>query len=134
MWGRGRRGISAEGGGGGKSQNRPARVSRRRGSQGGRPGLHGKLLRTRGPGRVGRIFWIHIAAVYVFEGRQPGNAEAAAEGGDQVRSWHGFDFALVPLHAGALHPGTEEFRGGGMERAGGVGGGDENQFGDSGYG
>jgi len=58
---------------------------------------------------VGQIFWIHIAEVYVFEGRQPGNAEAVAEGGDQVRSWHGFDFALVPLHAGSLHPELKNF-------------------------
>src|SRR6266481_1042999 len=84
--------------------------------------------------RVEWIFWIYFAAVYFFEGGQPGDAEAAAEGGDQVRSWHGFDFALVPLHAGSLHPGAEEFRGGGMERAGGTDGGYENQFGDFGYG
>jgi len=51
--------------------------------------------------RVGRVFWIHFAAVYVFKGRQPGNVEAAAEGRDQVWSWHGFDLHWYRYMPGA---------------------------------
>src|SRR5690349_21658267 len=83
---------------------------------------------------MGRIFWIDLAAIYVLERSEPGDAEAFAEGRDQVRSWHGLDFALVPLHAWAVYPRTEEFCRSGMERSGSAGGGDENQFGDSGHG
>jgi len=53
---------------------------------------------------------------------------------DQMRNRHGLDFALVPLHAGAVHPGGDELCGSRMEGSGGVGGGDEDERGDSGYG
>src|SRR5439155_13196851 len=82
----------------------------------------------------GGYFRIDLEAIHVFEGRQSRDAEALAKGRDQVRNRNGLDFALVPLYAGALHPGAQEFCGRGLERSGGVGRGDEDQCGDSGYG
>src|SRR5262249_43906589 len=103
----------------------------------------GKERRSRGPDadsvsdyfrRVGRILWLDFAPFHIFEGCESGDVEAAEKGGCEVRSWHGFDFALVSLHAGSLYPGAEEFCGRGVESGGGAGRGHEKQFGNSGHG
>jgi len=83
--------------------------------------------------RVGQIFWIHIAEVYVFEGRQPEMLKRLRKAG--IKCGVGTDLIL---HWYRYMPGPyirelkNSWRRDGACRS--VGGGDENQFGDSGYG
>src|SRR5712692_6887714 len=80
------------------------------------------------------ILRIYFPAIHIFERGESRDVETAAEGRHQVRRRHGSNSALVSLHARAVHPGTQEFRGCGVERSRSPDRGDENQLGNSGYG
>src|SRR5262249_13581779 len=81
-----------------------------------------------------RLFWFDVAALHVFKGHQPRNAEAPEEGRSEVRRGDGPDSALVSLHARTVHSRAEELCGCGMEFGRSAGSGYKKQLGNSGHG